>query len=115
MSRAWLPIGCPLMWGPINSDSNQCSLPLLDIYKRAYARMLGREEAGEGSVKASRTQTFLCCPVLSALRRAMLSCAACLQLKLDALRPTATYHRGASTDEEADDGEDLKKPVQPAH
>jgi hypothetical protein len=32
-----------------------------------------------------------------------------LQVKLDALPPTATYHRGASTDEEAEE-KDMKKP-----
>lgn len=32
-----------------------------------------------------------------------------VQLKLDALPPTATYHRGASTDEEAEEN-DMKKP-----
>jgi hypothetical protein len=34
-----------------------------------------------------------------------------LQVKLDALPPSAAYHRGSSNDEEADDGDDLKKPV----
>jgi hypothetical protein len=36
-----------------------------------------------------------------------------VQVKLDALPPTASYHRGASTDEEAD-SIDAKKP-QTAH
>jgi hypothetical protein len=37
------------------------------------------------------------------------SCCVVLQVKLDALPPTATYHRGASTDEEAEE-KDMKKP-----
>lgn len=46
-----------------------------------------------------------------ALLPCVLCCAVCraVQLKLDALPPTATYHRGASTDEEAEQT-DFKKP-----